>query len=82
MRGVSLDVSTGRFAGTAQLRALTRVGWNGDTVVCLPEHNGELDMTVWTIHSQMVDRAQTQRAELFKAAVAAAAALLDTVKSP
>src|SRR5919206_681072 len=68
MQGVSIDAATGRFSGTAQLRALTRVGWNGDTLACIPERDGQIDTALWTIHSDMVNRAQAQRAELFKAA--------------
>jgi hypothetical protein len=80
MQGITVDPATGRFAGAVRLRALTRVGWNGDTLVCVPERDGQVDTALWAIHSEMVNRAQAQRAELFKAAVSAAAGMLEAFK--
>jgi peptidase C25-like protein len=80
MQSITLDPSTGRFAGAVQLRALTRISWNGDTLICVPERDGEVDTALWAIHSEMVHRAQAQRAELFKAAISAAAGMLEALK--
>jgi hypothetical protein len=80
MLGVTVDPNTGRFSGSVRLRALTRIGWNGDTLVCVPEQDGQVDTTLWAIHGEMVSRAQAQRAELFKAAVSAATGMLEALK--
>jgi hypothetical protein len=74
----SLDVSTyvaddmnsvaydgGKFTG-AQLRAVTHISLDGDTQVCVPEKDGEVDMAVWNIHLEMVKTAQANREALMK----------------
>ena len=80
MTGVSYDLATRRFTGTAKLRALTRMHMDGDTLVCVPEQEGEIDQALWTIHADMVQRAQAHRIELLKTVTAAAANLLDVFK--
>src|SRR5262249_44960152 len=65
----------GAFAG-ARLRARTRIGIAGDTLVCVPEKDGQVDQAIWSIHLEMVQRAQAHRAELLKTAVSAATGLL------
>jgi hypothetical protein len=80
MSGVSYDRATRRFTGTAKLRALTRMHLDGDTAVCIPETEGEIDHALLTIHADMVQRAQIHRIELLKTVTAAAANLLDTFK--
>ncbi|HEY3312126.1 MAG TPA: hypothetical protein VGK00_10850 [Anaerolineales bacterium] len=88
----SLDISTyvaddlgtvqyeaGKFTG-AQLRAVTRISIDGDTLVCVPEKDGEVDMGVWNIHLEMVRTAQSNRAELMKTIVSAATSLAGIVK--
>jgi hypothetical protein len=80
MTGVTYDTASGQFTGTAQLRALTRINFDGDTLVCVPEREGEVDEALWTIHTDMVQRAQAHRAELLKAAVSAATGLLGALK--
>lgn len=69
----------GKMVG-AELRALTRVALDGDTVVCLPQKDGEVDKEVWEIHMQMVKQAQETRAELMKTLVQAATSLTSLVK--
>jgi hypothetical protein len=82
MEGVTYDMSTRQFSGSAQLRALTRISLDGDTQLCLPRKaSGEIDMEVWQIHSDMVQRAQANRTELLKTAFSAASGLLDSLKS-
>jgi hypothetical protein len=65
----------GQFSGNARLRAMTRVNIDGDTLVCVPETDGELDTAVWGIHMDMVKQAQESRAELMKTIVSAAGSL-------
>lgn len=80
LAGVTYDARTHQFAGTARLRAMTRINLDGDTLVCVPEGHGEVDEALWEIHVDMVRQAQAHRAELLKAAVSAAAGLLDALK--
>jgi hypothetical protein len=53
---------------------------DGDTLVCIPEKEGEIDHALWAIHADMVQRAQNHRLELLKTVTAAAANLLDVLK--
>jgi hypothetical protein len=69
----------GKFSG-AQLRAMTRVNIDGDTLVCVPEKDGEVDTAVWNIHAEMVKQAQASRSELMKTIVGAAAGIANVVK--
>jgi hypothetical protein len=80
MAGVSYDAASGQFTGSAKLRAMTRINFDGDTLVCVPEKEGKIDQALWTIHTDMVQRAQAHRAELLKAAVSAATGLLGALK--
>ncbi len=81
---VADDLGNAKFEGGkmvgAELRALTRVALDGDTVVCLPQKDGEVDKEVWEIHMQMVKQAQETRAELMKTLVQAATSLSSLVK--
>lgn len=70
----------GKFGGGAQLRAMTRVNIDGDTLVCIPEKDGEVDTAVWDIHVEMLKQAQASRAELMKTLVSAATGLVNFVK--
>ncbi len=70
----------GAFTGPVQLRALTRVRLDGDTLVCVPEEHGEVDGELWEIHAAMVERAAANRAELIKAVASAASGLLQSLK--
>lgn len=80
MTGVTYDLSAHKFTGTAKLRALTRISFTGDTLLCLPEKEGQIDHDVWTIHSEMVGHAQTQRTAMLTAMASAATELLKVVK--
>jgi hypothetical protein len=81
MAGVTYDTASGQFTGSAKLRAMTRINFDGDTLVCVPEKEGEIDQALWTIHTDMVQRAQAHRTELLKAAVSAATGLLGALKT-
>lgn len=63
----------------AELRAFTRINIDGDTVVCLPKKDGEVDREVWDIHLEMVKQAQESRAEFMKTVVSAAASLVNVL---
>ncbi len=69
----------GRFTG-AQLRAMTRIEIDGDTLICVPETDGEVDMALWKVHTDMVQQAQASRTELLKTVVSAATGLVDLLK--
>ncbi len=78
---VSYDRSTGRFGDGAELRALSRVGIDGDTLVLAPEDFGEADERLWILHASMIQQARAARNDLLKTAGSAASALLDALKS-
>lgn len=65
----------GAFGGSARLRAMTRVNIDGDSLVCVPQSDGELDTSVWAVHLDMLRQAQESRAELLKTIVSAASGL-------
>ena len=69
----------GQFTG-ARLRALTRVNIDGDTIVCVPEEDGEVDIELWNVHLQMLQQAQASRSELLKTAVSAVTGLTGLLK--
>jgi hypothetical protein len=75
----AVQYAEGKYSG-ARLRAMTRVNIDGDTIVCVPEKDGEVDTTVWNIHLEMVKSAQANRTELMKTIVGAAANIANFVK--
>lgn len=79
MKGVTDDAE--RFGDAAKLRAVTRINVDGDTQVCVPLEDGELDATLWKIHSETVQSAQANRAEMLKTMVSAATGLFDVFKA-
>lgn len=70
----SIYVEEGQVIGAA-LRAYTRVALDGDTIVCLPERDGEIDRALLEIHAASVKQAQEARCELMRTIVEAAARL-------
>ena len=64
----------------AQLRALTRVAFDGDMQVYVPERSGGLDQELWHIHQEMVKEAQVNRAQFLQAMAEMATSLLKTLK--
>jgi hypothetical protein len=70
----SIYVEEGQVIGAA-LRAYTRVSLDGDTIVCLPERDGEVDRALLEIHGASVKQAQEARCELMRTIVEAAARL-------
>lgn len=75
----TVKYENGRYNG-ARLRAMTRINIDGDTLVCIPEKDGEVDTALWNIHLEMVKSAQENRAELMKTIVGAAASIASLVK--
>ncbi len=69
----------GGFSG-ATLRAVTLASLDGNTRVCVPETDGKLDDALWAIHSDIVQKAMTNRVEMLKAAASAVASLVPGVK--
>ncbi|HTP08152.1 MAG TPA: hypothetical protein VMP08_07875 [Anaerolineae bacterium] len=49
-------------AGNMKRRALTRIAFDGDVQVCVPEKDGKVDEDLWNIHLSMVKAAQENRA--------------------
>jgi hypothetical protein len=41
---------------------LTRIAFDGDVQVCVPEKDGKVDEATWNIHLSMVKAAQENRA--------------------
>lgn len=74
-----VEYVSGKFTG-ANLRALTRIKIDGDTDICVPEVDGEVDTDLWQIHMDMVKQAQESRTELLKTVVSAATGLAGLLK--
>jgi hypothetical protein len=72
----AVTYASGKFGGGVKLRAMTRVNLSGDTLVCVPEKDGEVDKAIWELHLEMVKQAQASRAELMNTLVNAATGLL------
>ncbi|HWQ84505.1 MAG TPA: hypothetical protein VN363_08070, partial [Anaerolineales bacterium] len=64
----------------ARLSAFTSIKIDGDTQVIVPSGSGGINHELWAIHLDMVEQAQTNRAEMMKAAASAAAGLLQSLK--
>jgi hypothetical protein len=64
---ITYDVDTKRFTGGVKQRALTHISADGDTQVCVPMDAGELDETLWAIHTDMVNQAMANRTAMMKA---------------
>jgi hypothetical protein len=77
LNSVRYNVETGTFEGSIRLRALTRVSIDGDTLNCLPEEDGALDLTLWQLHNDVVQRAQANRREMLRVALTTANNLVD-----
>ncbi|MBU0611300.1 MAG: hypothetical protein KKI08_25705 [Armatimonadetes bacterium] len=63
------------FTG-AELRAVTRVSLDGDTLLCVPRSQAARDDGLWEAHVTTVGQAQAYRGEVIQAATAAATNLL------
>ena len=53
-------------AGGMKMRALTRIAFDGDVQVCVPEKEGRVDEDLWNVHLSMVKAAQENRAQFLQ----------------
>jgi hypothetical protein len=65
--------------GTATLHAVTRIEFDGDIKNFVPTRGGQVDQALWALHLDMVQQAQTNRAELIRTAVEAISGLVKVV---
>jgi hypothetical protein len=65
--------------GTATLHAVTRIEFDGDIKNFVPTRGGQIDQALWALHLDMVQQAQTNRAELIRTAVEAISGLVKVV---
>lgn len=77
--GQTLELGN-NFPGNARLRAYTRIKIDGDIQVLIPADAGEVDRNLWSLHLDMIQQAQANRAEMIKAASSAATGLLQALK--
>jgi hypothetical protein len=77
---VEYDYETKAFKGELQLRALTRIAFDGDMQVVVPEKNGELNQPLWEAHLAIVREAQANRAAFVGSMAEMAARLIQVFK--
>ncbi|MDY7078295.1 MAG: hypothetical protein SXV54_15370 [Chloroflexota bacterium] len=63
----------------ARLRALTRVDFDGDMRVYVPEKGSGVDQELWKIHAEMVQEAQSNRAQFMQTMAEMATNLLKSL---
>ncbi len=59
---VTYNYGDKRLQGELTMRALTRIAFDGDVQVCVPQKEGHVDQEVWDVHLSMVKAAQENRA--------------------
>jgi hypothetical protein len=59
---VTYNYDDKKLQGELKMRALTRIAFDGDVQVCVPEKDGNVDQGVWDVHLSMVKAAQDNRA--------------------
>jgi hypothetical protein len=59
---VKYDYASKKLTGELKIRALTRIAFDGDVQVCVPEKDGKVDEATWNVHLSMVKAAQENRA--------------------
>jgi len=80
LEAVKYDYATQKLAGKIRLRALTRIAFDGDMQVCVPEKDNAIDREVWQIHLEMVKEAQANRVQFLQAMAEMATRLIDILK--
>ena len=76
-----LGLPSAAEAFEARLRALTRVAFDGDLQVYMPERaEGAADETLWAVHKAMVAEAQNNRAKFLATMAELATNLLDSLR--
>jgi hypothetical protein len=69
-----------KLSGPVKPRVLTRVAFDGDTQLCLPDRNDSVDEHLWHIHLEMVKEAQANRTQFLQAMAELATRLIDILK--
>ena len=69
-----------KLAGQLRLRALTRIAFDGDTQICVPEKDNAIDHDLWQIHLEMVKEAQANRTQFLAAMAEMATKLVGILK--
>ncbi len=77
---VEYDYQAKKLAGQVQLRALTRIAFDGDTMSCVPAGDAAIDQELWHIHLEMVKEAQANRTQFLQAMAELAIRLIDILK--
>ena len=80
LEAVKYDYATQKLAGQIKLRALTRIAFDGDMQVCVPEKDNAIDREVWQVHLEMVKEAQANRVQFLQAMAEMATRLIDILK--
>ena len=75
----AVTYAEGKVVG-ARLRAVTRIRYQGNTLVCVPETDGKVDDAIWSLHKETVKMAQEHHTEIVKTALSSASGLLDLFK--
>lgn len=74
------DIADIQTQGNVMLRAYTRISFDGDTTVFVPETEGIVDREVWNLHQTMVNQALGNRATMIHSVGDAAASALTALK--
>jgi hypothetical protein len=77
---IKYDYETKKLSGQIKLRALTRIAFDGDTQICVPERGSAIDRELWQIHMDMVQEAQANRVQFLQAMAEMATRLIDVLK--
>jgi hypothetical protein len=80
LEGVKYDHETKKLSGQVKLRALTRIAFDGDTQVCVPEKDAAISQALWQVHLEMVKEAQANRTQFLGAMAELATRLIDILK--
>jgi len=73
---VQYDPTTGRFNGPVNARVVTRIAFDGDVQVVVPQREGDLNEGLWVLHLAMVREAQNQRAQFLSSMADLAAKII------
>jgi hypothetical protein len=80
LNAVKYDYATKKLSGQVRLRALTRIAFDGDTQICVPEKDNAVDRELWQIHMDMVKEAQANRVQFLQAMAEMATKLIGILK--
>jgi len=80
LEGVKYDYESKKLAGQLRLRALTRIAFDGDAQICVPERDNAIDHDLWQIHLEMVKEAQANRTQFLAAMAEMATKLVGILK--